>query len=311
MAVPEFTVRYLGPGEAAAWAAVPPDPGRDTTPITNRLIPLLHDPARDAAEFVVAEADGGRLLGKLRADFRPGGEAQVYAPLVPDPGHVEEVGRSLLARFLSECWARQIKRITGVQLLGPGLGDPEAVAALFTAMGFTPLQERHIVWLDLKGWSPGADPDALQYRTLHEIGNLAFLEVMREVAGAPTSPAALPAAPEEDFLAMRLAAEPIFDPELWQVGYHKGAPVGCVMAQPTPADPTIGDLYCCGVVPGLRRQGFGQLLFERGLSLLKGHWVMAFQGAADPGNVPWLKLLGAAGAEVVERQRLYAGPPLE
>ncbi|MEO7994784.1 MAG: hypothetical protein ABI743_10340, partial [bacterium] len=171
MRIPEFTIRYLGRDEARAWAAVGAPPGADLAVLTNQLIPLLHDAGHDSAEFIVAEGVDGRFLGTLRCAFPPGAPAEMLTPNIPDPAHVEEIGRGLMARFLAECWGRQAKQIRGTLLLEPSLGNPAALRALFAAMSFTPQGERWVLTADLESWSPTVDLARLQYRSLHDVGN--------------------------------------------------------------------------------------------------------------------------------------------
>ena len=298
MRVPDFTVRYLGRDEAARWASLGAAAGADLAPVTNRLIPLLHDPARETAEFIVAEGEG-RLLGIARAEYGADGVARLYHPQMADPDHVGEIGRSLVARFLAEVWTRHMTEVRGYLLLDKGLGDPAPLIELYRALGFRFLEDRTVMRRDLMDFVPSVAVERYSYHALHGVGNQAFVEVMHLIGVED---------PEAMLLAMREAAGALFDAELWKLVREGERAVGVLIPQPLPEAPTIGDLFYFGLIPEACGKGGGQLLVEKGLALLKAQWVTSFQGACTTERC--CALYTQLGMETLERQLVFAGPQL-
>ncbi|MEO7994610.1 MAG: GNAT family N-acetyltransferase, partial [bacterium] len=142
------------------------------------------------------------------------------------------------------------------------------------------------------------------------VGNRAFVELLEEVRRVGTGSPRDPGAADSDFRAMRLAAGNILEATLWQIGYDAGIPVGLVIPQPWPDDPATGDLFVWGVVPEQRGHGWGRVLFERGLHLLKSNWVKRISGSIDATNERAWALYQSIGATVIEKQELWDGPSM-
>jgi len=306
MAPLHFSVRSLTPVEGPRWVALTQSlTGGAAEAALNRLVPALHAPDFDPAEFLVAEGSRGQWLGVLRARFRPGRRAEVLAPLIPDAAHIDEIGRSLLARFLAECWSRQIKQIEGVLLLDPPQGDPDRLDQLFVAMGFQDLDEQSLLKAELADWTPPSGQLPLAWRSLHDVGNLQFGQLLETIGAMPEGTAA------STLLAMRQVAGAQLEPQRWRIGFHNGRPIGAVLPQSWPADPRTGALLALHVAPSAQGQGYGRALFTEGLRQLKDAWVSTYVGGVDLRSQPCQRLFAALPYQVLEVQRRYSGPPLE
>lgn len=306
MAVPEFTIRPLTRAEGETWVrTLAPLAGGEPEPVINRLVPVLHQAGHDPSTFLLAESAKGQVLGLLRCRFLPGAAGECIAPLIPDPAHTDEVGRALLARFLSECWGRRIRQITAILLLEPPLGDPDQLRGLLLGMGFASLDAPVLIRASLKEWTPTADRALLAWRSLHELGNLQFVQVMAQCGLSPSADQA-----SRDLLALRQTAGGQLEAERWLVGYRDGQPVGLVIPQAWPQDPTTGSLLMLGVAPAQRGKGYGWVLFERGLAELKAAWVETYQGGVNLDDAGCARLFASLDYTVLEHQERYAGPVL-
>lgn len=306
MATPSFSIRTLTTVEAESWVKTGQRlTGGSPELAVNRLVPALHAADRDPGEFLVAEGARGQFLGLLRCRFRQGARAEAIAPLIPDASLVDEVGRSLLARFLAECWGRQIKHIAGTLLLDPPQGDPEALDQLFLAMGFSDHDEQTLIEADLRSWSAPEDTMPLIWRNLHDLGNIHFNEAMAAIDPSGGLDVAA------DLLAMRGSAGQSLEPQRWKIGYRDGIAVGLVIPQAWPSDPKTGSFFRLAVHPEHQEKGYGRTLFNEGIRELKDAWVETYVGGVDLRTVPCQRLFAPLEYRVIEVQRRYHGPPLE
>jgi ribosomal protein S18 acetylase RimI-like enzyme len=177
---------------------------------------------------------------------------------------------------------------------------------LLTGLGYELLRDG-LRWRS-DGTLPRAEPSALTFRALTEVGEDAFVEAIAATyEGTPDTwlsqmideRGALGAA-REDFDASR---EMEFRPEWWELAYAGGdAPAGVIMAANIPGAAVIAYV---GVMPGYRGRGLAVQLVRRGTEQLVRAGAEEIRGDCDRANAPMAKAFERAGYENFARRRSY------
>ena len=224
--------------------------------------------------FVVEEEN--RYVGRAALWTLPGMDEPLALVLLDVPWEDDSlsVGKRLLEDVLAHgrvLGAEEIEHVLDAPLMAPQFQDhPERRAELLEAVGFT--FRRETGRFEWRGEKLPAVPDQLSFRTLEEVGEEAFVDVIRRIS--------------EDTLDARIwedrerlgpaeAARSYFEdarrvrhePSWWRLAYEgrDGQLVGLVMPAEPPAFLSV---YYVGVVPEKRGRGYVDDLLAAGTAIL-------------------------------------------
>jgi ribosomal protein S18 acetylase RimI-like enzyme len=251
----------------------------------------------DGRAFLIA-LDGARCVGRLRGKFLHPKLYFVREILTADDEGSEEVVSSLCA-YLADSFASD-----GTEILSSDKPTNRQKNISLEAAGFVIGKSKIFVERDVAGYeSPYDDP--FEYRTLAQLGEDRFIEIMTEAAQGDPFENVADRDPREDFRELVQYAGERFDPTWWRVAYRDGRPIGVVLPQAF-ADPAgEGSLFYVGVLPSYRGHGFGKALHAAGLEFLAGHGITHYVGSTDTRNGPMVAVFMANGCERTSTQYFY------
>jgi len=93
-----------------------------------------------------------------------------------------------------------------------------------------------------------------------------------------------------DFNTTVVYAGERYDPENWYIASVNGKIIGLIMPQIFADKADEGSLFYIGVLPNERNKGYGKILFQAGLQILKERGAKRYIGSTNTGNKPMLKL---------------------
>jgi RimJ/RimL family protein N-acetyltransferase len=250
----------------------------------------------DARSFLVA-MDGTRCLGRLRGKFLNPKLYFISEILVSDDD-LDEVASSLCA-FLADSFAAD-----GTEILSSDNPKNRSKNLSLEAAGFVIGRSKAFVERNLEGYRSPSE-DVLEYRSLAEIGEDRFIEIMTEAAKGDPFEDVTERDPKEDFRELVEYAGERFDPTWWQVAFLDGEPVGVVLPQAFADEEGEGSLFYVGVLPRHRGHGFGRALHAAGLAFLSNHRIEHYIGSTDTRNAPMVAIFVANGCTRTGTQFFY------
>ena len=126
----------------------------------------------------------------------------------------------------------------------------------------------------------------VELTSLKKTGRDKFLEIYRLVSEGDIEKQDY----ENDFKGTVEYAGERYDPENWYIVSLNGKIIGLVMPQIFADKANEGSLFYIGVLPGERNKGYGKILFQAGLQILKERGAKRYIGSTNTGNKPMLKL---------------------
>jgi GNAT superfamily N-acetyltransferase len=175
--------------------------------------------------------------------------------------------------------------------------------ALETA-GFVVGREKVFVEKDIAGYrSPYEDRCA--YRTLAEVGEERFIEIMTEASLGDPFEDVTKRDPRRDFRDLIAYAGEKFDPTWWRAAFAGGRPVGIVLPQALSGSVREGSLFYVGVVTDYRGRGLGRILHAGGLEFLADRGITRYVGSTDNRNLPMLTVFAVNGCRQTGTQLFY------
>jgi len=145
----------------------------------------------------------------------------------------------------------------------------------------------------IENWKPGSDDDfvaALEHSYIDTLD-------CPELCGLRST---------RDVLESHKAAG-VFEPLLWWLIRHEGAPAGAMLFAPGHGGAHI-ELVYLGVGPSLRGTGLGARLLDYGLRVIAGRREPAVTCAVDQRNEPAKRLYRKAGFEQFAERAAYIRP---
>jgi ribosomal protein S18 acetylase RimI-like enzyme len=307
-----MNIRPISLGELDAFSAFGRDP-EHAAAVRAYVAQMLAKGSMRAEWCFIAE-DGGQHLGTLGLWTVPGLAAPSDFVLLEAPWDGDDlaVGDALIG------YALEHMRHLGAETAGHMLDTPpiwpqwqthpERRVELLERRGFTLLRETfRFDWHAHQGLP--AAPRRLQFRTLPEVGEAAFLAAIVRVSEGTLdrriAQERLEKGPEQDARDLfALLAQLGYEPEWWQLAYTPdGILVGLHMPAGTSTAATIGYI---GVVPEQRGRGYiDDLLAQitRTLALSNAERIVA---DTDVGNFPMAEAFRRAGYTQFGRRREYS-----
>ena len=286
--------RPLRTGEEAIWtslgAAVAT--GRlDSDDITVAL-------RRGDERSLLIALEGRLCVGRLRGRFLNPRLYFVAELTVAESAPYEEVARSL-ATYLADSFYEN-----GTEVLAWDKRAARKVNAALESAGFVVGRKKVFVERDLSDYSSPYE-GALEYRSLAQLGEERFLEIMTEASTGDPFEDMSERDPRAEFRELKEYAGDKFQPTWWRVAFKGEHPVGVILPQEFADREGEGTLFYVGVVPDKRGHGYGKLLHATGLAFLAGNGVTHYVGSTDTRNAPMLRVFEANGCGITGTQLFY------
>lgn len=290
-------VHPLEYGEETRWLRVESasEPSREEA---QRIRGLLAKTGGEEVRCLLLAVENGRPVGRLEGTFLNPKLYFIRELLTSDLAAGDAVGDALTG-FLGASFAAD-----GIELLSWDRPDAAHVNAALVRVGFVVNKEKVFVEKDLSALGPrGEDP--FVYRSLAEIGEDRFLEVMTRAAEGDPFEDVSARDPRSDFRDLVNYAGASFDPTWWRVAYLDRDPIGVVLPQAYADRANEGTLFYVGVLPEFRGRGFGRTLHASGLAFLAERGVTRYVGSTDARNLPMVAVFRANGCDQTGRQLFY------
>jgi GNAT superfamily N-acetyltransferase len=270
-------------------------------------------------EWCFVAEEGDRPLGRVAFWTLPGMEEPFALVLldVPWNGDHMGVGQRLLEDVLNEArrlGAKEIEHVLDAPPMRPQFQyHSEKRVELLKGVGFA--FRRETGRFEWRGGEPNAEPGRLSFRALEEVGDIAFIDAMREVSEGTLD---RELREERERLGPLGAAREFFedarrvkhDPSWWRLAYaQSGELVGLVMPAEPPAFLTI---FYVGVVPGMRGRGYVDDLLAAGTATLlearrrDGNEKKPLRADTDVANAPMAAAFERAGWARFAGRREYS-----
>ncbi len=226
-------------------------------------------------EWCIVAEDENRHVGRAALWALPGMEEPLALVLLDVPWEYNHlgVGRRLLEDVLAHAralGAEEIEHVIDAPPMPPQFQHhPEKRVELLEGVGFA--FRRETGRFEWRGGEPPAVPGRLSFRTLEEVGEEAFVDVMGRISEGTLD---REIREERERLGPQRAAREFFedarrvkhDPSWWRLAYTSdGDLVGLVMPAEPPAFLTI---FYVGVVPEMRGRGYVDDLLAAGTATL-------------------------------------------
>ncbi len=251
----------------------------------------------DPRSFLIA-LDGARCAGRLRGKFLNPRLYFVRELLASDDAEFDDVASSLCT-VLSDSFAED-----GTEILAWDRAADHATNRALEAAGFVVGRRKVFVERGLSGYESPHE-DVLEYRTLAELGEERFLEIMTEAARGDPFEDVTERDPRGDFRELVDYAGDRFDPTWWRAAFQDGKPVGVVLPQAFADREAEGSLFYVGVFPDRRGRGFGKMLHAAGLEFLARNGIERYVGSTDSRNTPMIAVFTANGCSRTGTQLFY------
>lgn len=295
--MPEIEVRPLEAGSETRWLELAPAVDDPSERLREFVEHFSKAGSKDPRCFLMA-FDEDRVVGTLEGRFF---DPEVY--FIREVRIAEDAARPkvemALGTYLAPSFAAD-----GVLVLAWDRPKAAAINRLLTISDFVIDKKKIFVRKDLSGYRfPYKDP--FSYRSLSEVGEKTFLEIMTEAAQGDPFENAEGRDPKEDFDELVEYAGSKFDGTWWNVAYLDDQPVGVVLPQEFSDSDGEGTLFYVGVVPEFRGRHLGRTLHARGLAFLRSHGVMRYAGSTDTRNLPMVRIFEVNGCEQTGTQLFY------
>lgn len=290
-------VHPLQAGEEPQWLRVESAP-EPTAGGAARIRGLLAKTERGRAPCLLLAVENGRPVGRLEGTFLNPKLYFVRELLASDEADRGEVAAAL-AKYLGSSFAPE-----GIEVLSWDRPDAVHINAALERTGFVVSKAKIFVEKDLRAFR-AAQEDPFVYRSLAEIGEDRFLEIMSRAAEGDPFEDVAARDPRRDFRDLVGYAGAAFDPTWWRVAYLGRDPVGVVLPQVFSDRTNEGTLFYVGVLPEFRGRGFGRMLHASGLAFLAGRGITRYVGSTDARNFPMIAVFRANGCEQTGRQLFY------
>jgi GNAT superfamily N-acetyltransferase len=295
--VPTIDVHPLEYGEEPAWLRV--ERGSPPLPESARKIrETLANAGPEGARCLLLAVRDGRPVGRLQGIFLNPKLYFIRELLTSDDADRDVVDTALL-RYLRSSFSAD-----GIEVLSWDRSESARVNKALERAGFVVNKEKVFVERDLERFEPRHE-DPFRYRSLAEIGEDRFLEVMSEAAVGDPFEEPGRRDPRSDFRDLIAYAGARFDPTWWRVAYLGRDPVGVVLPQVYSDRANEGTLFYVGVLPAFRGRGFGRALHASGLAFLACRGVRRYVGSTDARNLPMIAVFRANGCGQTGRQLFY------
>lgn len=274
------------------------------------IVHMLKQGAMRPEWCLVAQEDG-QWIGRGAAWTLPSVGRPLDLVLLDLPFDDQPLARDILQQFTTAL------RGLGATDLGYVLDDAplppqwqymfEARHTLLTGSGWLMARETHR-W-ERAGGDDVAPTRNLTYRTLSDVGDEAFIEVVEHISTGSLDRRI--AAERDEYGALEAARREFNDlqgmdykPDWWEVAYTpSGELVGMVM--PT-GSPTFGTIGYIGVVPEQRGHGYGDELLARGTGTLRRAGYERLVCDTDIANIPMANAFRRANYTQFATRREYS-----
>jgi mycothiol synthase len=261
--------------------------------------------AADSASVVLLAArQGPQLVGAALAHVLPGKAAIVWPPQwLNIPSAQTPTLSAALLRRLTELVARGNARF--VQALLPS-GDDFA-AEPFARAGFRRAAELLYLSGETAAFPDQAPRLPVELRPADEFDERQLCELIdRTYVGTLDCPQ-IDGLRETTDVVHGYRAVGQYRPELWQLAYHEGRAVGCLLVNVHP-DVRHAELVYFGLVPEVRGKGWGLLLTQQALWLAKRAECDRLVLAVDAANAPAIGIYLRAGLTEWDRREIWICP---
>lgn len=293
----KIDVHPLEYGEELAWLRV--ESGAEISPDgAQRIRGVLAKTGREGARCLLLAVENGRPVGRLEGAFLNPKLYFVRELLASDRADRNAVDAALLS-YLGASFAAD-----GIEVLSWDRPDAAHVNVALERAGFVVNKEKVFVERNLDDFEARHE-DPFVYRSLAEIGEDRFLEVMTEAATGDPFEDVSSRDPRTDFRDLINYAGASFDPTWWRVAYLERDPIGVVLPQVYSDRTNEGTLFYVGVLPEFRGRGFGRVLHASGLAFLAAKGIRRYVGSTDARNLPMIAVFRANGCGQTGRQLFY------
>jgi GNAT superfamily N-acetyltransferase len=290
-------IRPLEYGEEERWLSVESGAGVSEDG-TRKIRGALAKAGPEGARCFLLAIDGDRPVGRLEGVFLNPKLYFIRELLAAPHAEHARVGAAL-ASHLGESFAAE-----GVEVLSWDRPDAVHINAALERAGFVVKKEKVFVEKDLEGFSsPHEDP--FTYRSLAEVGEDRFLDVMAPASEGDPFEDASARDPRREFSELVSFAGSAFDATWWRAAYLDHDPIGVVLPQSFANKKHEGTLFYVAVIPEFRGRGFGRILHATGLAFLADHGVSRYIGSTDARNLPMIAVFRTNGCEQTGRQLFY------
>jgi ribosomal protein S18 acetylase RimI-like enzyme len=295
--VQDIDVHPLEYGEEPAWLLVDSDSGPSPEG-ARRIREVLARSGPEGARCLLLAYRAGRAVGRLEGVFLNPRLYFIRELLTSDDADGDAVVAALVG-YLGASFSED-----GTEVLSWDRSESARVNRALERAAFVIHKEKVFVERDLERFvSERADP--FGYRSLAEIGEDRFLEVMIEASTGDPFEDPGSRDPRSDFRDLIEYAGERFDPTWWRVAYLERSPVGIVLPQAFSDRTNEGTLFYVGVLPEFRGRGFGKVLHESGLGFLAARGVKRYVGSTDARNLPMIAVFRANRCDQTGRQLFY------
>lgn len=250
---------------------------------------------------------GGEIVGRI--GYRSGEEAGYFGLALPWSGDYLTVGECLLRESLADLRRAGAQRVE--RFLTSTWETASQERALLDRLGVSRVQEKvRVTWRD--AGQPLDAGDRLVVRTLSEVGEAAFIDVIRRVSAGSLdrleqlerSVLGEEAYAREYVHVLTSESEP--RPDWWLIAdTPQGDRVGHVIVMPFDEEQREGTIGYIGVVPEQRGRGYIHDLLTQGLRVLRAGGMQAVICDTDALNHPMLRAFERQGFEPTGQVWVY------
>ncbi len=287
-------VRPLDKKEQSLWTAPPAPVGLEPEDLSTLDVEMEQEDARCFLIALEREECVARLRGRFLSN-----ELFFIREIRADQGVDFAAAARAFASFLLRSFSDD-----RIEILAWDRDDARATNAALETAGFVVGREKVFVQKDISGYASPYE-DRCVYRTLAEVGEERFIEIMTEAARGDPFEDVTKRDPRRDFRELIAYAGEKFDPTWWRAAFLDGRPVGVVLPQAFAGSDREGSLFYVGVVADYRGRGLGRTLHAGGLEFLARGGIVRYVGSTDSRNLPMLTIFAANGCRQTGTQLFY------
>jgi GNAT superfamily N-acetyltransferase len=296
-ALAAIEVHPLEYGEEPAWLEVESGSAVSCAD-AERIRGILAKTGAEGARCLLLAVLDGRPVGRLEGVFLNPKLYFVRELRASEEADRGAVGVALLSHLTPSFAADEI------EVLSWDRTDSAHINAALERAGFVVKKEKVFVEKNIEGLTAFRE-DPFTYRSLEEVGQARFLEVMAPAAEGDPFEDAGARDPEREFGELVSFAGDAFDPTWWRVAYLDEDPIGVVLPQNFSGKRHEGTLFYVAVLPEFRGRGYGKVLHASGLAFLAARGVTRYIGSTDARNYPMIAVFRANECEQTGRQLFY------
>lgn len=305
-----ISIRTITADEIDYFVSLADPPAEEHGAIDKRILLRLWEADTLRPERCFVAEQNGELVGRVcYGDYEHPKEVEPFQIKLPWSGNHEVVGEALMRESLQAVAAAGMTHVT--REFNSDLKNVHAQMAALHSVGIPVVQEMHgFLWRIPK--PQPTTTDRLQFRSLDEVGEDAFLAVIEQVSRSTLDRSIQLEANQHgidsfarwmfDIIKETTASESAW----WQLAYtQQGDVVGFVVPvyfpPPNSDVETVGNIAYLGIVPEQRGNGYIDDLLACGTKTLLDYGIKEIFAQTDVENTPMIRAFERVGYECVSQ----------